>query len=170
MTDEQKLIESMEQDKEIAECYLLGYDKCLAEYNAKKREELDTYQPPDENVGGGRSNVPGHPVEAAAVRSAEYDAVHPAYAWLKAVEYTHRTLGERKNMFIRARCEAEQAPHITAGRPAWVERTAQIYFDLARKRFIERPWDTPPSARTVKRWWADIIRRTVEIHLRIEKK
>ena len=171
MINRQELIESMEKDREIAERYLLDYDECLTEYNAKKREALNTYQPPDENVGGGRSNVPGHPVEAAAVRFADYDAEHSEYAWLRAVEYTRRTLGERKNMFIKARRAAkERAQRDTAGRPAWVEVAAQIYFELVCGRFIERPWDKPPSARTVKLWWAQIIERTVEIHLRLEKK
>ena len=93
MADEQEIWGALKHDRELAEMYLLRYPTMLADYERNKRVLSGlSIRPADENVGGGRSNIPGHPAEAAAIRSVDYDC-NDMYRWLKAVEIVERGLG-----------------------------------------------------------------------------
>ena len=169
--DYPELVKGMGDDRKQAEHYVLNYERELADYADRKREYLDSLaSAAAENASGGRGNLPGHPVEALAIRSAQYDMDHPAYLWLKSVEIALRTVGERKRIFINVRREAEAKGNYRDGHPgrrAWVVYTQRRYAEEIQNRFINaNGWI---GERTVKAWWAQILDCVVEIHLRIKK-
>ena len=166
-SNEQDIVKDMNADRKIAETYILNYAALKKEYEARKAEWLEQGRPAvDTNIGGGKSNLPGHPVEDTAVKSADYDANHSEYLWLKAVGIAFRTFGERKRIFIACRQEAEYEAHQWRGRKSWVVYTQMSYDKEIEERFINgNGW---MSERTVRRWWRQIIDRVVEIHLRIK--
>ena len=169
MADEQEIWGALKHDRELAEMYLLRYPTMLADYEHSKCVLSGlSIRPADENVGGGRSNIPGHPVEAAAIRSVAYDS-NDMYRWLKAVEIVERGLGERRRMLIEARRTVDRSGGKSyRGRPAWVTATTMRYQSMIADRFIggERQF----QERTVKEWWHEIVNRVVDIHLRLSQK
>ena len=113
-----EIMEQIDADLKMAERYLLHYEKELAEYEAAKAAFMAGQQ----GQCGGRGNLPGKPVEAQAIRGVEFDNSYVGYPWLKAVEIVQRSLGERKNIFIQVRREAEKKKLTTekGGRPAYL--------------------------------------------------
>ena len=89
----------MKKDRQIAEEYLLNYARISKEYAAAKEDYLNST--PAASAAGGKSNLPGAPTEAKALRGAMYDEANASYLWLRSVEVALKTLGERKNIFIR---------------------------------------------------------------------
>ena len=169
MADEQEIWGALKHDREIAEMYLLRYSTMMKDYERNKRVLSGlSIRPTDENVGGGRSNIPGHPVEAAAIRSVDYDD-NDTYRWLKAVEIVERGLGERRRMLIEARRTVDRSGGKSyRGRPAWITATTMRYQSMITDRFIggEKQF----QERTVKEWWHEIVNRVVDIHLRLSQK
>ena len=169
MADEQKIWGALKHDREQAEMYLLRYPTMVKDYERNKCVLSGlSIRPVDENVGGGRSNIPGHPAEAAAILSADYDD-NDTYRWLKAVEIVERGLGERKRMLIEARRTVERSSGRSyRGRPAWITATTMRYQSMIADRFIggEKQF----QERTVKEWWHEIVNRVVDIHLRLSQK
>ena len=163
------LVRGMDDDRKQAEQYLLNYAFELLEYERRKHDDLYGSPWDDEKVGG-KSNLPGKPTEAQAIKSADYDEQSPVYWWLKAVETAMRTFGERKHIFIAVRREAESQGNYREGQPgrrAWVVYTQRRYAEEIQKRFINaHGW---MGERTVRAWWAQILDVIVEIHLRIAK-
>ena len=160
------VIAEMKRDREIARDYLLFYDVRLAEYNRRKEDELSS-QPCPENTPGGGNNGVGNPTETQALRIVRYDESHPEYYWLKAVEILQRSLGERKNIFIKVRREAEVKKVSGVGRPAWVVYTQMHYMRELEERFLNG--EVSISENCVKAWWRELVDKTVEIHLRLKK-
>ena len=174
------IIREIESDRRTAERYLLHYHQLLKEYEKEKRVALggepvvDNGQPPviepveEENLGGGRSSLPGKPTEAKAVRSATYDERHEAYAWLKAVEIVQRSLGERKNIFIEIRRSAETNAMgaKTQGRPGWVAFCQMRYQAAMEERFLDGARYV--GERTIREWWNQIIGKVSDVHMRIK--
>lgn len=99
---------SIAADRKRAEYYLLNYDSELQKYRDAKQEYLEFTENHDDNVGGGKSNMTGAPTERTVLKSIAFDDTYEPYRWLKAVEIVQRGLGERKNIFIRVRREAER--------------------------------------------------------------
>lgn len=165
--NEQEIVNRMREDRRIAENYILNYTVLKKEYESGKAEWMEKSRPPvDTNVGGGKSNLPGHPVEDAAIKSAEYDADHSEYLWLKAVGIAFRTFDAKRRIYIACRQRAEHNANQWRGRKSWVVFTQMSYDKEFGKRFINsNGW---MSERTVRRWWRQIIDRVVEIHLRIK--
>ena len=164
------VVKSMDEDRKIAEGYVLEYEAMRKEYDTKKMEWLFNTQaakPIDENIGGGKSNLPGKPVEEAALKSAQYDMNHPEYLWLQAVSIALKTFGERKRIFIRVRREAEHKNNGgCVGRPGWVVYTQRRYYEEIQDRFLNGGgW---LAERTIKSWWKEILDVVVEVHLRIK--
>ncbi len=161
------LVRGMDDDRKQAEHFILYYEQELAEYKKAKQEYIEG-QALDRAMG--RGNLPGKPVEAKAIKSADYDEQSPQYWWLKAVETALRTFGERKHIFISVRKEAESQGNYREGQPgrrAWVVYTQRRYAEEIQKRFINaHGW---MGERTVRAWWAQILDVIVEIHLRIAK-
>ena len=157
----------MKKDRQIAEEYLLNYARISKEYAAAKEDYLNST--PAASAAGGKSNLPGAPTEAKALRGAMYDEANASYLWLRSVEVALKTLGERKNIFIRVRREADQhnSKSCARGRRPWVIYTQRRYSEEIKKRFLSAQW---LSEDTTRRWWREIVGRVVEIHLRISAK
>ena len=160
------VIAEMKRDRETARDYLLFYDVRLAEYNRQKEEELSLQSRPDKPPGGGNNGV-GNPTEAQALRIVRYDESHPEYYWLKAVEILQRSLGERKNIFIKVRREAEVKKVSGVGRPAWVVYTQMHYMRELEERFLNG--EVSISENYVRNLWRELVNQTVEIYLRLKK-
>ena len=166
---EQNIWDELKRDREIAEMYLLRYPTMVKDYERNKCVLSGlSIRPVDENVGGGRSNIPGHPAEAAAIRSVVYDS-NDMYRWLKAVEIVERGLGERRRMLIEARRIVERSGGKSyRGRPAWVTATTMRYQSMIADRFIGGARQY--NERTIREWWYEIVNRVVDIHLRLSEK
>ena len=169
MADEQKIWGALKHDRELAEKCLLRYPTLIRDYEHNRRVIGGlSVRPVDENVGGGRSNIPGHPTEAAAILSADYDD-NDTYRWLKAVEIVERGLGERKRMLIDARRTVERSSGKSyRGRPVWVTATTMRYQEMIADRFIGGARQY--NERTIREWWYEVVNRVVDIHLRLSQK
>jgi len=162
------LVKCMADDRKQAEYFILNHQKELREYESRKAEYLEQMKALDGNAVGGKGNLPGKPVEAQAVKSAEYDMEHPEYFWLKSVDIALRTFGERKRIFISVRREAENHGKYGAGpgRRAWVVYTQRRYAEEIEKRFLNgHGW---MGERTIRAWWSQVIDCVVEMHLRLK--
>ncbi|WP_182185543.1 hypothetical protein [Pectinatus frisingensis] len=166
-TDEaQKIAECFNEDRKTAERYLLHFKKIEADYEEQK-EAYVNYKENDDNVGGGRSGV-GNPTEQKALKNIEYDNLSQSARWLKAVTICRAGLGERKNIFITCRIEAETRAFRNGdrGRKAWIIYTQQRYNQEIEKRFLS---NESIAEITVRRWWQSIIDRVVYIANKIYK-
>ena len=166
---EQNIWDALKHDRELAEMYLLRYPTMVKDYERNKCVLSGlSIRPVDENVGGGRSNIPGHPAEAAAIRSVVYDS-NDMYRWLRAVEVVERGLGEWRRMLIDARRTVDRSGGKSyQGRPAWITATTMRYQSMLADRFIggEKQY----RERTIRGWWYEIVNRVVDIHLRLSEK
>jgi len=152
------ICDGIQSDKKDAEYYLLNYEKELKSYLDEKEEFMHYKEHRDENTGGGRSGV-GNPTEQTVMKGIQFDSTYSCYRWLKAVEIVQRGLGERKNIFIKVRRESERLHHIGKGRKGWVVYAQRRYAEEMEKRFIvPEVW---VNEKTIKKWWQDIIDRTV---------
>lgn len=155
------ITESIAADKKLAEYYLLNYETELKKYKETKEEYL-TYKPEqDDNVGGGKGNMTGNPTEQIALKGMQFDSHYEGYKWLKAVEIVQRGLGERKNIFIRVRREAERQNIYTIGRgrKGWVLFVQRRYAEEIERRFIQA--EVYVAEKTIRMWWNDIIYHTI---------
>ena len=170
MHDYSVLASDMQDDRKIAERFILNFEAEQKRYAIAKRDYFERQKHNVEKVGG-KGNMPGNPTQAAAIRSAQYDIDNPDYLWLKAVEVALKTFGERKRIFISVRQEAEQKGCYNDGRPgrrAWVVYAQRRYSEEIGKRFLNaNGW---LAERTVKSWWAQILDCIVEVHLRLQIK
>lgn len=182
------IIREIESDRRTAERYLLHYPELLKDYEAARRvvvdgePVVDAGKPPvmasfpdpekgrEENVGGGWGNLPGNPTEAKALRAVSYDEKQDAYTWLKAVEIVQRSLGERKNIFveIRRNAEAQALEARGQGRPGWVVYCQMKYQAAIEERFLEEARYV--SDKTIKKWWGQLVDKVSDVHARINKK
>lgn len=178
------IIREIDADRRTAERYLLHYPELLQEYEGARlvavdgEPVVDADKPPImepfpkdgkiENVGGGRSNLPGNPTEARVLKAVAYDEKQDAYTWLKAVEIVQRSLGERKNIFIEIRREAEaQAMEARVqGRPGWVVYCQMHYQAAIAERFLDSARYV--GERTIREWWGQLISRVAAVHARIK--
>lgn len=152
---------SIAADRKTAEYYLLNYDSELQKYRDAKQEYLEFKENHDDNVGGGKSNMTGAPTERIVLKRIAFDDTYEPYRWLKAVEIVQRGLGERKNIFIRVRREAERNNlyAIGRGRKGWVVFVQRRYAEEIERRFIvPEVWI---GERTLQNWWQNIINQTV---------
>lgn len=157
----------MTDDRKTAEGYIINYQQRRKDYDAKKADYLQSKKVRFEKVGG-KGNMVVSVVENEALKAAAYDMESPEYLWLRAVEIAFKTLGERKRLFIKARCEAEKKASFDKGRGrrAWVLYTQRIYSELIEERFLNATgW---LCERSVRYWWKSILDRVVEIYLRLK--
>lgn len=165
--DWQKLSAEMRRDLKNAEYFLLNYEQEMRSYEDAKEESKALPCAHDEKAGTRRGSMAGHPTEANALKNVMFDDTYPAYPWLKAVEIVQRGLGERKLIFLQVRRMAERQ-HRGRGRKAWVVFVQNRYIDAVQRRYLSDM--TYVSEKTVRLWWRDIVRRTVEIYCRLNDK
>ncbi len=170
MQDYSVLANDMQDDRKIAERFILNFEAEQKKYDMAKRDYFESQKRNVEKAGG-KGNMPGNPTQAQAIKSAQYDEDNPSYLWLKAVEIALRTFGERKRIFISVRQEAAQRGCYNVGRPGrrgWVVYTQRRYSEEICKRFLNaHGW---LGERTVKAWWSQILDCVVEMHLRLQNK
>ena len=170
MQDYSVLANDMQDDRKIAERFILNFEAEQKKYDMAKRDFFESQKRNVELVGG-KSNLPGNPTQAQAIRSAQYDEDNPSYLWLKAVEIALRTFGERKRIFISVRQEATKNGYYNEGRPGrrgWVTYAQRRYNEEITKRFLNaNGW---LAERTMRTWWAQVINCIVEVHLRLSIK
>ena len=155
------ITDRINQDKKKAEYYLLKYEQEYSTYINKKQEYLTYKEEVDENVGGGKTNITSNPTERVVMKSIEFEGSYEPYKWLKAVEIVQRSLGERKNIFIKVRREADRVAHIGKGRKGWIVFAQRRYAEEMERRFIQP--EVFMSERTLKTWWQDIINQTMVV-------
>ena len=180
------IIRKIVSDRRTAERYLLHYPELLKDYEESRRvvvegePVVDAGKPPviapfpdpekgrEENAGGGRSNLPGNPTEARALKAATYDEKQDAYTWLKAVEIVQRSLGERKNIFVEIRRSAETQSLGTRGqgRPGWVVYCQMQYQAAIAERFLDG--GRYVSEKTIRTWWGQLVDRVADVHARLQ--
>lgn len=155
------ITESIASDKKLAEYYLLNYEVELQRYKEAKEEYMTYRDESDDNVGGGKGNMTGNPTEQAVLKRMQFDSTYEGYKWLKAVEIVQRGLGERKNIFIRVRREAERQNIYTIGRgrKGWVLFVQRRYAEEIERRFIQA--EVYVAEKTIRMWWNDIIYHTI---------
>ena len=151
------ITESIASDKKLAEYYLLNYESELKKYKEAKEEFINYQENKDENIGGGRSSITSNPTEKAVLLTEQFNKSYEGYRWLKAVEIVQRGLGERKNIFIKARRDAEKNNMYSTsrGRKGWVIFVQHRYADLMEKRFIIP--EVFVSEKTIRMWWNEIV-------------
>lgn len=161
VTEAIDITESIAADKKLAEYYLLNYEAELQRYRDAKTEHMTYREEQDDNVGGGRSSVMKSPTEQQAMKEIAFDSHYEGYKWLKAVEIVQRGLGERKNIFIKVRREAERNNLYTIGRgrKGWVLFVQHRYAEEIERRFIVP--EVYVCERTIKAWWQQIIDQAV---------
>lgn len=164
---EQDIVRGMENDRKIAEGYILNYDNERKAYEVRKQEWLRANNAPAGDKVGSKSNLPGSPTENAAIKVAQYDMEHPEYLWLRAVEIALKTFGERKRIFITVRREADREAQSYHGKKSWVVYTQRRYSEEIAKRYINDGGNWV-SDRTIRKWWALVLDRVVEIRLRLK--
>ena len=159
--------DSIVEDKKLAEFYLLNYETELKKYELAKEEFINYQENTDENIGGGRSSITSNPTEKAVLLTEQFNKRYEGYRWLKAVEIVQRGLGERKNIFIKARRDAEKNSMYSTskGRKGWVIFVQHRYADLMEKRFIIP--GALASENTIKGWWKDIVNQTIFVSNKI---
>ena len=155
--------DSITEDKRLAEYYLLNYETELKKYELAKEEFINYQENKDKNIGGGRSSITSNPTEKAVLLTEQFNKSYEGYRWLKAVEIVQRGLGERKNIFIKARRDAEKNSMYSTnkGRKGWVIFVQHRYADLMEKRFIIP--EVFVSERCLRGWWRDIVFNTANI-------
>lgn len=157
---------SISEDKKAAEYYLLNYEKELRLYESAKCEYIEYKK--EEKSAGSRGNKISNPVEREVFKKIEFDRSYVGYRWLKAVEIVQRGLGERKNIFIRVRREAEKNNTYTRakGRKGWVVYVQRRYSEEIESRFIiPEVW---VSEKTIRSWWNEIINYAVFVANKIK--
>ena len=161
--------DSITEDKRLAEYYLLNYETELKNYELAKEEFINYQENKDENIGGGRSSITSNPTVKAVLLTEQFNKSYEGYRWLKAVEIVQRGLGERKNIFIKARRDAEKNSMYSTskGRKGWVIFVQHRYVDLMEKRFIIP--EVFVSEKTIKLWWIDIVSSAVFVANKIKK-
>ena len=167
MQDYSVLANDMQDDRKIAERFILNFEAEQKKHEVAKRDYFESQRHNGEKVGG-KGNMPGNPTQAAAIRSAQYDEENPSYLWLKAVEIALRTFGERKRIFISVRQEAAHHNIGGRGRHGWVVYTQRRYAEEIEKRFINaNGW---LGDRRIRDMWRQILDCVVEVHLRLQAK
>jgi hypothetical protein len=164
---EQDIVRGMENDRKIAEGYILNYDNERKAYDVRKQVWLSANNALAGDKVGGKTNLPGSPTENTAIKFAQYDIEHPEYFWLRAVEIALKTFGERKRIFITVRREADREAQSYHGKKSWVVYTQRRYSEEIAKRYINDGGNWV-SDRTIRKWWALVLDRVVEIRLRLK--
>lgn len=155
-----KINDFFAHDRKTAERYLLNFLQIEKAYEEQKEAYIN-YKENDSNVGGGSSGI-GDPTGQKAMKGIRFDAEHEEPRWLKAVRICRAGLGERKNIFIECRIEAEKNSFRNGdrGRKAWVIYTQRRYAEEIEKRFLSMEH---VSDKTMRLWWQMIIDRVIYI-------
>lgn len=158
------IVKAISRDRQQAEHYLLYYEEELAKYEQGRAEYI--------TKGGTLPETAGKdPTARKAERGIAYDQQSKSRLWLMAVEIVTRELSGKKRVFLRVRREAEhhKGNGFRRGRPGWVIQVQHQFADAMEREYLAVGgiW---LAERTVTAWWQEIISRTADIYIRLQKK
>ena len=158
------IIKAISADRQQAEHYLLDYEEELGHYEQGRADYISKGGSLPENAGR-------DPTARTAERGLAYDQQSTARLWLMAVEIATRELSNKKRIFLRVRREAEghKCSGFRRGRPGWVTQVQHKFADAMEKEYLT-PGGIWLAERTAIAWWQDIISRTADIYVRLQKK
>ncbi|WP_432647415.1 hypothetical protein [Mitsuokella sp.] len=154
------VMKQIQEDKKSAEHYLLCYEQEMKQYARELTESMHGRHP-DGNVGGGRGNLPGNPVEAQAFATIKFNEHYEPYLWLRSVEVVMKKLSKQKKLFLRLRREAYQKHKCYKGKEAWVVYVQQRY---AEEHSAKGSRAATLGERTASIWWRGIVQFTIDVH------
>jgi len=140
-------------ENRVAAAWLIHYRERKREHGERREEIAAGVRERDENIGGGRSSLPGKPVERLACNLDAHDNGNAA-KWLQTVEDTKAILGPKKQQLLELRQECRLYLSPVGGRPGWIAPVQQRFGETAG-------WC--PAERTLQDMWRDIVALTVRV-------
>lgn len=145
----------IKQENRIAANWLIYYRERKRDYEERRQEIAAGLREKDENVGGGRSSLPGNPVESLVIKVDDYDHNNTA-KWLYAVKDVKSIVGPKKKQLLELRQECKFYISPDGGRPGWIAPVQQRFGEITG-------WC--PAENKIKEMWYDIVDLTVRIAL-----
>lgn len=145
--------DQIKQENRIASNWLIHYRERKRDHDERRQEILAGARERDENVGGGRSSLPGKPVESMACKLDEHDTSNTA-KWLQVVEDVKAIVGPKKRQLLELRQECRFYISPDGGRPGWVAPVQQRFGEITG-------WI--PSEQVMKNYWNDIVNTAVRM-------
>lgn len=140
-------------DNRMAANWLIHYCERKRDFENKKQEIIAGVKAKDENVGGGRSSLPGKPVENVVCRLEAYENGNTA-KWLQTVEDVKSIVGPKKRQLLELRQECRYYIGPDGGRPGWIAPVQQRFGEITG-------WC--PAESTLKDMWGSIVTLTVYV-------
>lgn len=139
------------KENQVAANWLIHYRERKRSHDERRQELTGSIRERDDNVGGGRSSLPGRPVESVACQLAEHDSSDTA-KWLQVVESVKAIVGPKKRQLLELRQECRFYISPDGGRPGWIAPVQQRFGEITG-------WC--PSEQIMKNMWGEIISLTV---------
>jgi len=143
----------IKHENRVAADWIIHYRERKRAHIERRQEIQAGTRERNENIGGGRSSVPGRPVEATACKLAEHDESNTA-KWLQVVENVKLVLSPKKRQLLELRQECRWYISPDGGRPGWIAPVQQRFGEITG-------WC--PAERTIQDMWRDIVATAVRI-------
>jgi len=140
-------------ENRVAATWLIHYRQRKREHDERRHEIEAGLKEKDDNVGGGRSSLPGRPVESLVCKLDEHDNSNTA-KWLQVVEDTKDILGPKKLQLLELRQECRLYLSPNGGRPGWIAPVQCRFGEITG-------WC--PAERTIQDMWRDIVALAVRV-------
>lgn len=140
-------------ENQIAANWLIHYRERKRDHDNQRQEILAGTKERDDNVGGGRSSIPGRPVERMACKLEEHDTGNTAN-WLQTVEDVKAIVGPKKRQLLELRQECRFYISPDGGRPGWIAPVQQRFGEITG-------WC--PAENKIKEMWYEIVGLAVRI-------
>lgn len=140
-------------ENQVAGNWLIHYRERKRSHDERRQEITAGIRERDENVGGGRSSLPGKPVESMACKLDEHDTSNTA-KWLQTVEDVKSIVGPKKRQLIELRQECRFYISPDGGRPGWIAPVQQRFGEITG-------WC--PAESKIKEMWYDVVWLTVRV-------
>lgn len=145
--------ERIKIENRITANWLIHYRERKRDHDERRQEILASKKEYDENVGGGRSSIPGRPTEAMACKLDEHDTSNTA-RWLQAIEDVKAIVGPKKLQLLELRQECRFYISPDGGRPGWIAPVQQRFGEITG-------WC--PAENKIKEMWYEVVGLTVRI-------
>lgn len=123
------------------ESELYSYHDTLREINNLRKDIMFTRENDDENIGGGRSSIPGRPTERIATRLATHKRLNKLEEIANAIEKVYTGLPEDYQKLVRLKY--------------WTRPQTLTWRGIADKLFV--------TSRTAQRWRDEIVNTIAEV-------
>lgn len=145
--------EQIRKENKIAANWLIHYRERKRVHEEQRQEILAGTREHDENVGGGRSSIPGRPVESMDCKLDEHDT-NTSAKWLQTVEDVKAIVGPKKRQLLELRQECRFYISPDGGRPGWIAPVQQRFGEITG-------WC--PAENKIKEMWYEIVGLAVRI-------